>query len=344
MSWPRRRQPEGRARLRQGRMARVPDHPRGEDPATAHGVKDATSDPAQIANWWERNPGRMSAIARPPGPDVAGHRPQAGRLRVPRAARAAGGRAGRHRPRPDPHAERRRHMCISCLPRAAATVHPAAHIDHRGEGGYVVAPPSEVHRAADGQLRPYVVVHHQASMDRINWRRVGRTWTRSAKRQWAPPAHLREGGQPEPGPPGAAHGRAGRRRKRYLFWAANRALDHGQPERLADLARAAARAAGSDPRQSNGPSSPPGSSPARTLMPSVPQPRESGRARHTPGPSRPGPQARARREPEPQAASPQSGSRQRGRVAVLEVDRDGPRPERRRSRQRARGGAQGGAH
>jgi hypothetical protein len=40
-------------------------------PATSHGVKDATTDAAQIRAWWARNPGRNVAIATgAPGPDV----------------------------------------------------------------------------------------------------------------------------------------------------------------------------------------------------------------------------------------------------------------------------------
>ena len=40
-------------------------------PATSHGVKDATTDAAQIRAWWARNPDRNVAIATgAPGPDV----------------------------------------------------------------------------------------------------------------------------------------------------------------------------------------------------------------------------------------------------------------------------------
>ena len=287
-------------------------------PATSHGVKDATSDLRQIRAWWERNPDRNVAIACGyPGPDVldVDRKPdgtsgfpalrelrQAGLITSPRALIRT----------PNEGA----HLYFAPTPGAGNGSVPSRGIDHRGEGGYVVAPPSEVRRAADGQPRPYVVVRHQASADRINWAAIRQHLDPQPQRQWEPPAHLRDGGQQNldhlvDHMAGLTDGR-----KRYLFWAANRVLDHGQEERLADLARAA-EAAGSDPRQI-----------ARTIESAKQQARQDPHA--TPQPRG---QARlaARREPEP-ARRPQERrpgrqqEPQRGRVAVLEVDRDGPEP------------------
>jgi Bifunctional DNA primase/polymerase, N-terminal len=217
-------------------------------PATRHGVKDATSDPAQIRTWWQRNPDQNVAIACGyPGPDVLDidrHVQESG-FPALRRLRAAGLIANPQTMIRTPSDGA--HLYFAPTPGSGNGSITAACIDHRGEGGYVIAPPSEVRRAADGQLRPYVVVRHQASAERISWAAIRAFLDPQPQRQWQPPAHPREGGRQNldhlvDHMAGLDDGR-----KRYLYWAANRILDHNQPERLADLA-AAARQAGSDPR------------------------------------------------------------------------------------------------
>ena len=41
----------------------LPVVPNGKVPATQHGVKDATTDPEQIARWWAQNPDFNIGIA-----------------------------------------------------------------------------------------------------------------------------------------------------------------------------------------------------------------------------------------------------------------------------------------
>jgi Bifunctional DNA primase/polymerase, N-terminal len=285
-------------------------------PATSNGVKDATSDERQIREWWGRNPDRNVAIACGyPGPDVLDidRKPDGSGFPALRMLRAVG-------LIPQPRAMIRTpndgaHLYFAPTPGAGNGSVRSAHIDHRGEGGYVVAPPSEVRRAADGQRRPYIVVHHQASTDRISWAQIRERLEPAREHTWAPPAHLRNGGQQNldhlvQHMAGLSDGR-----KTYLFWAANRMLDHGQEDRLPELA-AAARAAGSDPRQIE-----------RTIDSAREQQRQDPQAGQQPrgavrlaGPRAlepaavPPPRRPAERQEEP-----------RRPVAVLEVDRDGPR-------------------
>ena len=282
-------------------------------PATSHGVKDATTDPAQIRAWWARNPGRNVAIATgAPGPDVLDvdrHGDASGfpALRQLKAAGIVGQVAALVRT-PSGGA----HLYAPGSEQGNGSLR-GHHIDFRSAGGYVLAPPS----AVGG--RPYVVVSHQAHGDPIDWAKVREHLEPQRERQWEPPARLRDGGQQNldhlvaqmaDQPEGNRNG--------FLHWAANRVLDHGQDERLPELANAAV-AAGLDRREAD-----------RTIESArrterqdphaTPQPR--GPARLTP-PRDPAPRPAARQEPAKRQEP------QRGRAAVLEADRDGPQvPER----------------
>ena len=103
-------------------------------------------------------------------------------------------------------------------------------------------------------------------------------------------------------------------RNGFLHWAANRVLDHGQDERLTELANAAV-AAGLPRREVD-----------RTITSARQQPRQDPHA--TPQP-RGQAQLAPRREPAPAkgAREAKAAGRQEeppARVAVLKVDRDGP--------------------
>ena len=273
---------------------------------------------AQIRAWWARNPDRNVAIACGyPGPDVldVDRKPDGASgfpaLRKLRQAGLIAEPAGA-----DPHPERRRAPVFRADARSWQRVGPAAH--HRPpRRGRLCGRPAL--RGPPGCGRP---------RGRTSWcatrrartgstgPRSASTWTRSAsgsgnRRRICATAASRTWTTWWPTWPGQPDGN----RNRFLHWAANRVLDHGQDERLADLANAAV-AAGRDPRRSTGRSSPRSSSRARTRTP----PRShAGQARLAP-----------RREPEPAQPSPGAQARgrqqepQRGRVAVLEVDRDGP--------------------
>jgi hypothetical protein len=214
--------------------------PQEKVPACAHGVNDATTDPEQITRWWTHHPDRNVAIATgAPGPDV---------LDIDRRAGGSG--------YPALNLLRREHLigreqAVIATPSGGLHLYyrgsdqgnrslRGRHVDFRSTGGYVVAPPSQARRAADGQLRPYVVVRHQASTDRIDWAAIRERLDPQLERTaWTPLRHS----------DGRAHnldhlvrfvaGQAEGNRDAALYWACCRAPDHGQPDLLPALARAA---------------------------------------------------------------------------------------------------------
>ena len=138
-------------------LAVFPLLPRSKEPATAHGLKDATTDLRQIRRWWKRNPqyniglatgeisGGLCVI------DLDAH-PEKGRDgfgSFERMARAAGGDL------PDTWTATTgsggRHLVYKTGEplRNAADIMPG--VDIRANGGYIVAPPS-IH---PGTGRPY---------------------------------------------------------------------------------------------------------------------------------------------------------------------------------------------
>jgi hypothetical protein len=203
-------------------------------------VKDATTDPEQITRWWARNPDRNVAIATgTPGPDV---------LDVDRRGDGSGYPALSLLRRERLIGQER---AVIATPSSGLHLYYRGseqgngslrghHVDFRSAGGYVVAPPSEVRRAADGQLRPYVVVRHQASTDRIDWATIReRLDPQPARAARTLPRH--GDGQPQ----NLEHlvrfvaGQVEGNRDAALYWASCRAMDHGQPGLLPALARAA---------------------------------------------------------------------------------------------------------
>ena len=136
-------------------------------PATRNGLHDATTDPGKIAWWWSKNPERNVGIATgAPGPDVLdidNHGAAGNGFGAFRQLRQAG-----------------------IVPDAAAVIRtpsngahayfagsgqrngrlPRHHIDFRGAGGYVLAPPSRVNG------RAYEVVTHGADAGGLSWQAV----------------------------------------------------------------------------------------------------------------------------------------------------------------------------
>ena len=282
-------------------------------PATSHGVKDATSDLRQIRAWWARNPDRNVAIACGyPGPDVLDvdrHGDASGfpALRQLKAAGIVGQVAALVRT-PSGGA----HLYAPGSEQGNGSLR-GHHIDFRSAGGYVVAPPS----AVGG--RPYVVISHQAHGDPIDWAKVREHLEPQREHQWEPPARLRDGGQQNldhlvaqmaDQPEGNRNG--------FLHWAANRVLDHGQDERLPQLANAAV-AAGLDRREAD-----------RTIESARRTERQDPHATPQPrGPAQLAPPRDPAPQPEPRQEPARRQEPQRDHTAVLEADRDGPQvPER----------------
>jgi Bifunctional DNA primase/polymerase, N-terminal/Primase C terminal 1 (PriCT-1) len=110
---------------------------RDKIPATAHGLKDATTDPEQITAWWTEQPDYNVAIATGAvskifvvdvdGPDAER---ELHRLELPPTVEAVTAR-GRHLYFKHPNAPVRN---------TAGKIAPG--VDTRGDGGYVLAPPS----------------------------------------------------------------------------------------------------------------------------------------------------------------------------------------------------------
>jgi hypothetical protein len=118
-------------------MAVFPCRCRDKRPATANGLKDATTDPEQIITWWTEQPGYNVAIATgaiskifvvdADGPDAA---LELRRLNLPATVEAITAR-GKHLYFRYPGTSVRN---------TAGKIAPG--IDTRGDGGYVLAPPS----------------------------------------------------------------------------------------------------------------------------------------------------------------------------------------------------------
>jgi hypothetical protein len=229
-------------------------HPKG-DPAAGsctgqcgrdgHGFHDATTDEAKIRGWWAASPDRNIGLATGhPGPDVVDvdqHGQQGNGFGAWNAAKRAGlveaPLAIVRTPSGGMHAY------FQGTGQRSASIEPA-HLDFRSGGGYVVAPRSTVGG------KPYLVVQRQPSTATVDFAAVRQLIAPPPQRtaEWTPPPRLANGGQQNldhliDHMAGLDDGR-----KRYLFWAANRICDHGQQDRLPELA-AAARHAGSDPAQ-----------------------------------------------------------------------------------------------
>jgi hypothetical protein len=212
-----------------------PCQPGGKQPATRHGFLDATTDPDKISWWWRRQPGANLAIATGrPGPDV---------LDVDQHGRAGSGFAA--------YGRLKRAGLVDGASAIVATpgggLHayfagsdqrcgklPRHHLDFRSQGGYVVAPPSQIGG------KPYQVIRHQAETAGLDWAKV--TGLLEPQRHAAArPAAVQDA---DLGHLAAWVGRQHEgNRNDGLFWAACRAAEAGDETILAELA-AAAQSAG----------------------------------------------------------------------------------------------------
>ena len=137
--------------------------PGSKVPMTKHGFLNASTSHSRIETWWRAAPDANVAVATgAPGPDVldvdvhaegTGYEAfnelkRAGFVPQPKAIiRTPSGGMHAYFPGTD---QRNGHI-------------PGRHLDFRGLGGYVIAPPSEV----DG--RPYAVVSHQPGAGTFDW-------------------------------------------------------------------------------------------------------------------------------------------------------------------------------
>jgi len=220
----------------------LPCLPGAKTPATGHGYRDATTDPAQITAWFTRHPDANLAIATGvPGPDVLDvdqHGPAGSGYPALARLRAAGFLDGMG----------------SCVRTPSGGLHayftgtaqhcghlPDCHLDFRSHGGYILAPPSQIGG------RPYQLTAQPGGQAVLDWAAVtrllqpGRQPSRPQPRQDLAPdielGHLARwvAGQ------GEGNRNAG------LFWAANRALETDPAADLTALADAARQAGLSGP-------------------------------------------------------------------------------------------------
>jgi len=217
-----------------------PCQPGSKLPATRHGFLDATTDPDQITWWWRRHPDANAAVATGrPGPDV---------LDVDQHGRKGNGFAAFN------HLKR-----AGLLDGASAVVAtpsgglhayftgsdqrcgklPRHHLDFRAQGGYVLAPPSQVGG------RPYHVVSHRDACGQLDWHKA--VGLLDPERHPAPrPATVPRGGLSHLATWVERQHKGNR--NDGLFWAACRAAEAGDDTALAELA-AAARSTGLPERE-----------------------------------------------------------------------------------------------
>jgi hypothetical protein len=222
-----------------------PCRPGRKTPATVHGYRDATTDPGQVRAWFGRDPGLNLAVATgAPGIDV---------LDIDQHGEAGDG-----------FPALARLQAAGLLDRVIATVRtpsgglhfyftgsdqrtghlPACHVDFLSQGGYVLAPPSQL-----GGTR-YQHVTSLAGGGELDWQAAVRVLAPARERTPArrvPQEHRQA--------PGAQIGRLARwvaaqpegNRNNGLFWAANRALEADQAADLSPLAAAARQAGLTEP-------------------------------------------------------------------------------------------------
>lgn len=141
-------------------IATFPCTPGGKEPLTAHGFKDASADPTRVAWWWRKFPD--ANVGLPTGAatavdvvDIDVHGEASGFPAIARAREAelVGSwvwcvrtpSGGMHVYFPHPVGVEQR-----------SWQSPRTHIDFRGDGGYVIAPPSRIE--VDGTVRRYEVI------------------------------------------------------------------------------------------------------------------------------------------------------------------------------------------
>jgi Bifunctional DNA primase/polymerase, N-terminal len=219
-----------------------PCQPGGKEPATRHGFQDATTDPDKITWWWRRQPEANLAIATGrPGPDVLDvdqHGPAGNGFaafnRLKRAGLIDGASAIVATPSGGLHA-----YFTGSDQRCGKL--PRQHLDFRAQGGYIVAPPSQVGG------RPYWVVSHRGEPGGLDWDQV--TGLLEPERHAAAhPARVQREGLSHLASWVAALAPDSHNRNDGLFWAACRAAEAGDETALAELS-AAARSTGLPDRE-----------------------------------------------------------------------------------------------
>lgn len=222
-----------------------PCHPGTKAPATPHGYLDATTDPAQIRDWFTDHPDRNLALPTgAPGFDV---------LDIDQHGQAGNG-----------YASLRRLHDAGLLTAASKkirtpgggvhyyfagsaqrTAHlPAQHVDFLAQGGYVLVPPSQV------SGRPYQLTGTLPGSGGLDWAAAARVLEPAREHPPPPTRPAAEALAPHRRTEALTRWLAAQRegnRNNGLFWAANRALETDPAADLSPLAAAARQAGLDDP-------------------------------------------------------------------------------------------------
>lgn len=141
-------------------VAVFPCVPGAKRPLTRHGFADATADPAQVARWWRRWP--EANIGLPTGRtgfdvvDIDVHPTGSGFAALARARRAGLVEEWSHLVRTPSGGVHLYFPAVAERPQESWSL-PHEHVDFRGTGGYVIAPPSLV-TTRDGRQHGYVLI------------------------------------------------------------------------------------------------------------------------------------------------------------------------------------------
>ncbi len=209
-------------------------------PATAHGFRDATTDERQITGWFGRGFGwNLASATGGPGPDVldVDQHGEAGNgypafARLERAGLVDGASANVRTPAGGMHAY------FTGTGQHNGRL-PSHHLDFRSQGGYILAPPSEVGGNS------YRLIKRHGGHSGLDWAAVTALLEPERHQQ-----------RPEPSSTPSRHlGHLARwvasqpegNRNSGLYWAANRALDANPAADLSPLATAARQAGLDEP-------------------------------------------------------------------------------------------------
>jgi hypothetical protein len=210
----------------------LPVVPGEKEPATKHGLNDASTDHRQIERWWSRNPERNIGVATgKPGPDVLdvditdgkpGHASLNQALRaglVPSPMATVRTRSGGS------------HLYYTGSEQPSGSL-PKHGLDWRGKGGYVLVPPSQVGG------KSYELTSHGGEPAPIDFGQIREHFEPQADR----PVFKPREGQPlghlvqmiKSLPDGHGRGANGK-----TFWAMTRAYEAGDEATVAEIAAAA---------------------------------------------------------------------------------------------------------
>ena len=224
-----------------------PCTPGGKQPLTTHGFHDASSDFATVRSWWQRWPNANVGV--PTGAttgvevvDVDTHAGGSGFAAFERA-RSAGFADGWAWLVRTPSGGIHAYYLRGHDTEQRSWQVPGEHVDFRGEGGYIIAPPSRL-SSVDGSTRSYRVIavarHDPTPVDGFALRRF-----LDPPRTARPPAGLPAAGARPDKLAAWVSSRPEGGRNLGLFWAACRMVEEGHAfNTTADLLGEAAESAG----------------------------------------------------------------------------------------------------